>query len=194
MKKVNSIFILLILLSFACTKREKRTYSTKLPQQQQVKAGPTYMQYYTADSVELENIQIKGKIDQSIAVKLIANSCNEIKADYLNYLMDTYKTAAPSESRMEPMFDAEHLAKFIVWQYVNEETESFPEIFSAIAQVFRKGDADARFLARYGICQMMIFESREYDVNYNSAFNPWLANTFKGTWFLLIDEMESGRS
>ena len=196
MKKISLIIILITLLGYSCSspKREKRTYTEKQPARQKITAGPTYMQHYSPDSIELEAVKISGKINQSVAVKLIANSSREIKADYLNYLMDTYKSTNPPESEMEPMFDAEHIGKFIVWLYVNQNTESFPQIFTAIGQIFSKGDEDARFLAKYGICQMMIFESRELDVNYNSAFNPWLANTFKGTWFHLIDEMESGRS
>lgn len=196
MKKAGLIFMLIAMFFFACDKKNTRTYSAKpeVKAKKAVSAGPTYQQLYTPESVELERIALDRQIDLTTAVKLVANSSKEIKADYLNYLMDVYKTATPPEARLEPMFDAEHLGRFIVWEYVNGNTDSFPEIFSAIAMIFRKGNPDAKFLARYGICQTMIYESRELDVNYNSAFNQWLAGTFKGRWFHLIDEMESGRS
>lgn len=192
MKKVNLILCCFLIFSFACTKKEKRSY--KLPVEQKKEVIPPYKAYYHPDSVELEKIQISGKIDQTTAVMLVANSSKEIKADYLNYMMETYKSVSPPESRLEPMFDAEHLGRFIVWLYVNENTDNLEQIFSAIGKVFRNGTGDARFLAKYGICQTMIYESRELDVNYNSAYDQWLKNTIRGYWLVLIDEMESGRS
>lgn len=161
---------------------------------QREQPGPTYQSFYYPDSVELQNISYSGKIDQEIALDIITNSCEDIKADFLNYMMEVYKTVTPTDSQLQPMFDAEHVGKFIVWQYVKEETECFDQIFGALDTIFKGSDPDGYELAKYGIYQMMIYESRRLDVNYNSAFNQWLVGSTRGHWFVLIDEMESGRS
>ncbi|WP_370090174.1 hypothetical protein [Ekhidna sp.] len=193
--------ILIVLILVGCGNTDSKTKSGT-PQKKStpknspaiVKAGPTYESFYDTSTIELETISYSGKIDQETAIKIISNSCDEVKADFLNYMMDAYKTIEPAPSQIEPMFDAEHIGKFIVWQLKNNETDCFPEIFSALNKIFRDADEDAFMLAKYGIYQMMIYESRRLDVNYNSAFNEWLNGPTRGQWFLLIDEMESGRS
>lgn len=172
---------------------KKPTTSKSQPKIQQ-KAGPTYETFYSPETVELDNVSYTGKMDQEVALKIVVNSCNDVKADFLNYMMDAYKTVEPAASQIEPMFDAEHIGKFIVWQLTKKDTDCFPEIFSALNEVFKNADEDALMLAKYGIYQMMIYESRRLDVNYNSAFNHWLSGPTHAQWFALIDEMESGRS
>ena len=160
----------------------------------QQQPGPTYESFYFPDSVELETITFSGELDQETALQVVINSHKKIKADFLNYMMEAYKTVSPAPSQLEPMFDAEHIGKFIVWQYAKEDTDCFPQIFDALRIVFENSDEDAYTLAKYGIYQMMIYESKRLDVNYNGDFNPWLSGVTSREWFELIDEMESGRS
>ena len=160
----------------------------------QQQPGPTYESFYFPDSVELETITFSGELDQETALQVVVNSHKKMKADFLNYMMEAYKTVSPAPSQLEPMFDAEHIGKFIVWQYAKEDTDCFPQIFDALRIVFENSDEDAYTLAKYGIYQMMIYESKRLDVNYNGDFNPWLSGVTSREWFELIDEMESGRS
>lgn len=160
----------------------------------QQQPGPTYESFYFPDSVELEEVVFTGELDQETALQVVINSHKKMKADFLNYMMEAYKTVSPAPSQLEPMFDAEHIGKFIVWQYAKEDTDCFPEIFDALRIVFENSDEDAYTLAKYGIYQMMIYESKRLDVNYNGDFNPWLSGITGREWFELIDEMESGRS
>lgn len=200
----QNIIALLVLFIVSCSapadnnqqseKTQKKPTTSKPQPKVQQKAGPTYETFYSPESVELDNVSYKGKIDQEVALKIVVNSCNDVKADFLNYMMDAYKTVEPAANQIEPMFDAEHIGKFIVWQLTKKDTDCFPEIFAALNEVFKNADEDALMLAKYGIYQMMIYESRRLDVNYNSAFNEWLNGSTRGQWFLLIDEMESGRS
>lgn len=193
MKNLFSISAFILLLSFACsTKKEKRAYTFEEPQK--VEVGPTYQALYHADSVELEAVKVSGKIDQYTAVKIIANSSKRIKADYLNYLMDTYKTVSPAESRLEPLFDAEHMGKFIVWQAANKNTKDLRRVFSSIQTAFKNGDEETKLqLIRYGLLQSIILESRELDVNYNVAYMAFLGG-IGNEFYDLLDEMETGRS
>ncbi len=193
MKNLFSIPAFILLLSFACsTKKEKRSYTFEEPQK--IEAGPTYQALYHEDSVELETVKVSGKIDQYTAVKLIANSSKGIKADYLNCLMETYKTVSPAESRLEPLFDAEHMGKFIVWQAANKNTKDLRRVFRSIQTAYKNGDEETKIqLIRYGVLQSIILESRELDVNYNVAYMSFLGGIGK-EFYDLLDEMETGRS
>ena len=205
--KLNFALLLIILIGCgspsnndkqaeAQTRKADTTAAKKAPPaaQQIEQPGPTYQSFYFPDSVELENISFSGKIDQETALDLITNSCEDIKADFLNYMIEVYKTTTPTPTQLEPMFDAEHIGRFIVWQYAKEDTDCFPEIFRSIGVVFENSDEDTYTMLKYGIYQMMIYESKRLDVNYNGDFNPWLSGVTSKEWFELIDELESGRS
>lgn len=198
----SNLIVLLVLFLMGCGSSTTENKQTEAPQKKatpppakvQQKAGPTYESFYYPESVELETVSFTGEIDQETALKIVVNSHEKVKADFLNYMMEAYKTVNPTSSQIEPMFDAEHIGKFIVWQYVKEDTECYPAIFDALKTVFTNADEDAYMLAKYGIYQMMIYESKRLDVNYNGDFNPWLSGKVYAEWFELIDEMESGRS
>ncbi|MEO9482440.1 MAG: hypothetical protein ABJG47_03300 [Ekhidna sp.] len=199
--KLNLTAILIVIL-VGCNSATNDSKQAEAPKKKasppaakvQQQPGPTYESFYFPDSVELETIAYSGEIDQETALQIVVNSHKKVKADFLNYMMEAYKTITPASSQLEPMFDAEHIGKFIVWQYAKEDTECFPAIFEALNIVFEQSDEDAYTLAKYGIYQMMIYESKRLDVNYNGDFNPWLVGTTNKEWFELIDEMESGRS
>ena len=179
------------------TKREKKISSnpSSISEELVAKAGPDYQTQFAPEDVELEVIEYAEEIDQVIAIKLISNTCKSIKADYLNYSLDFYKTSTPTDRQLEPMFDAEHIGKFIVWQYINKKTDCLADIFLSIDLVFSKGDAEAYTLAKYGIFDMMILESRKLDVNYNTAFLPFFNEDTKKRYLDYIwHEVESGRS
>ncbi len=200
--KLNFIVLLTAIL-VGCSGPSNSGKQDQAPQQKKAtpppakvkqQVGPTYESFYSPSSVEIEEIKFSGEIDQETALKIVINSHKEVKADFLNYMMEAYKTVTPTSNQLEPMFDAEHIGKFIVWQYAKEDTDCFPAIFKALNVVFKNADEDAYMLAKYGIYQMMITESKRLDVNYNGDFNPWMSGKVKAEWFELIDELESGRS
>lgn len=195
--KICYYLSILFLLSCGPTKKEKKITSnpSSIPKELIKKAGPNYKSYYSASEVTLEEIAYSSGFGQQLAVEIMVNSCNEIKADYLNYMMESYQTTDLDENELEPMFDAEHLGKFIVWQYVNQETKCLNDFFQAMDKVFAYGNSDAIFLAKYGVLEMIILESRKLDVNYNTAFLPFFSEDGTKRFFdFLYTEIESGSS
>ena len=188
------VTVCMFLFLTACSQEKNRSYSSKQPISSKKEIGPFYKSYYSPDSVELESIKMDEPIDPITAIKIIANSHRVIKADYLNYLMDFYNTTTPNESKREPMFDAEHFGKFIVWKYAEGDMRGLHRVFVVIGKVYLNGDEiTKKQLVRYSILQTIILESREYDINYNTAYNPLLGKLAK-EYFDLLDEMETGRS
>src|SRR5690606_111185 len=85
---------------------------------------PHYRQLYTQDSTNLENVDLllTGKnIDQLTCLKIITNSCKELKANYNNYLLDSYGTLAITGDRL-PYLDIGNVARFIVWKFKLNDT------------------------------------------------------------------------
>ncbi|MEP0984700.1 hypothetical protein [Ekhidna sp.] len=190
-------FLVFIFLSCGPTKQEKKITSnpSSISEDLIEKAGPKYKIYYDEKEVNLEEVEYNEIINQAKSIKLVVNSCKEIKADYMNYMMKSYQTVTLEEELIEPMFDAEHIGQFIVWQYVNRKTDCLSSIFGSIDKIFLHGDSEAVFLAKYGIMESMIQESRKLDVNYNTAYLPFFSEDLTKRFFdFLYTEIESGSS
>lgn len=64
---------------------------------------PHYKTVYSPESVTLDNLDSllnQKSINQWTCLTILSNSCNELKANYNNYLLDSYKTLSFTDDRL----------------------------------------------------------------------------------------------
>ncbi len=92
---------------------------------------PNYQTVFTADSIKLDNInqllELK-VIDQKTCLKIISNSCLDLKANYYNYLLNTYKSTDYSDETTT-FVDIGNIAHFVILKYKSNDTKCFDKIF-----------------------------------------------------------------
>ena len=77
---------------------------------------PHYKTVFLPDSIELQNIEPlmnNDSIDQKACLTILLNSCKDLKADFNNYLLDSYQTLEYTDDRL-PYIDIANISRFIV--------------------------------------------------------------------------------
>jgi len=153
---------------------------------------PNYPTVYTPNIVELDNIDTlsnKNKIDQVDCLTILSNSCKELKADYNNYLLDSYKTLEYTNERLAYV-DIANIARFIIWKFKSNESDCFDRIFETVEVILKKGDKDTQNLIVVGLFEGIQNIGGWHKVDYYKGFDKWLRPKSKKTWEDLINSWE----
>ncbi|MBX2980428.1 MAG: hypothetical protein KF905_14140 [Flavobacteriales bacterium] len=153
---------------------------------------PRYRTIYTPDTVELEEIGIllnKMNIDQSECIIILANSCPDIKANYNNYLLDSYKTLSLKNDRLVYL-DIGNFAQFIVWKFKSNETACFDRFFESAEVLLSNGDRSTQELIVVGLFEGIQNVGGWHNVDYYKGFDRWLRPQSKKAWDDLIEDWE----
>lgn len=192
MKRAHLLFGLIIALLTSCN---SQSYHNQNPSQ--VALGnmtdqdlePYYEQVYYPDAVQLEEAgsnNIVGYIDDWAAIKLLANSSKEIKADYLNFILSEYKTITPKNADRFSYSEAGHLGHYIVWKYKRNETADFDAIFKNAELALNNGTESAQNLVVVGFFEGIQNIGGWHKVDYHKGFDNWLGQNSKIAWDDLI--------
>jgi hypothetical protein len=156
---------------------------------------PHYKAVFSSDTLELENIEPLLKsdtIDQQDCLRILANSCKELKADFNNYLLDTYQTLEYSNDRLA-FPDIGNISRFIVWKFKSNDTNCFDKIFSSADLILKKGSETAQNLIIVGLYEGIQNIGGWHQVDYYKGFDKWLRPKSKIAWDDLIDFWEKGK-
>jgi hypothetical protein len=156
---------------------------------------PYYKTVYTASSVELENAELLlsiDKINEQTCLTILSNSCKELKADYNNYLMNSYQTLEYTEERLS-YIDVANISRFIIWKFKKNETQCFDNIFNNAEIILKRGNKEIQELIVIGFFESMQNISGWHKVDYHYAFDKWLRPQSKKEWDALIEFWEKKR-
>jgi uncharacterized lipoprotein NlpE involved in copper resistance len=157
---------------------------------------PHYKTVYTADSVELVNLDTllsQDNIDHWTCLTILANSCKELKADFNNYLLDSYGTVEVTDDRLTYP-DIGNIAHFIIWKYKSNETNCFDRIFKSAEIILKKGDDNAQNLIIVGLFEGIQNVGGWHKVDYYKGFDKWLQPESKQSWDVLIEAWEGKKN
>ena len=153
---------------------------------------PHYKTVFLPDSVELENIVPflnSDSIDQKSSLTILSNSCKELKADYNNYLIDSYQTLEYTEDRL-PHIDIANISRFIVWKFKFNDTRCFDNVFENAELILNKGSDTTQNLIIVGLFEGIQNVGGWHKVDYYKGFDKWLRPHSKKAWDNLIDFWE----
>lgn len=153
---------------------------------------PHYKTVFSSDSVELENIDPflnSDSIDHKTCLTILSNSCKELKADYNNYLIDSYQTLNYTEDRL-PYIDIANISRFIVWKFKLNDTICFEKVFENAELILSKGSETTQNLIVVGLFEGIQNIGGWHKVDYYKGFDKWLKPYSKKAWDDLIDFWE----
>ena len=153
---------------------------------------PHYETVFSSDSVELENVDpfLNGDtIDDKACLTILSNSCKELKADYNNYLIDSYRTLDYTEDRL-PYIDISNISRFIVWKFKFNDNSCFDKIFENAELILNKGSESTQNLIIVGLFEAIQNVGGWHKVDYYKGFDKWLRPHSKKAWDDLIDFLE----
>lgn len=153
---------------------------------------PHYETVYTPESVDIDNVDAllnQGNIDQWTCLTILSNSCKELKADYNNYLLDSYKTLELTDDRLTYP-DIGNIAHFIIWKFKSKETDCFDRIFESAETIFKNGDETTHSLIVVGLFEGIQNVGGWHKVDYYTGFDQWLKPESKKAWDDLIESWE----
>ena len=153
---------------------------------------PHYKTIYSPDSVELENIDPlldSDSIDQKTCLTILSNSCKELKADFNNYLLDTYQTLEYTDNRLT-FPDIGNISRFIVWKFKFGDTSCFDKIFENAELILNEGSETTQNLIIVGLFEGIQNVGGWHKVDYYTGFDKWLKPKSKKAWDELIDFWE----
>ncbi len=191
------MFLILIVLSAlsAChsnNANNSANYSSSQSTVQQpiksnLEPGPFYNEVYKAESVVLDKIAAKENVDEETGLNILINSCNEIKADFNNYLLDTYGKIEPDLESRDLYLDAEHVGRFMIWKLVRNETDCFGDFFEAADILYHPSSWSARELFIIAVLPAMYEEGRKYNAPIFTGFDPFLTENSSASWNRIIE-------
>jgi len=175
---------------FSCgnPKTESEEIKSALGEIKDTELIPQYKTVYLADSVELEAIEpllSNDSIDEKSALTILSNSCTELKADYYNYLLDSYQTIEYAADRL-PYQDIANMSRFLIWKLKFNETACFDKIFENAEVILIKGDKSTQNLIVVGLFEGIQNIGGWHKVDYHTAFDKWLRPKSKKAWEELI--------
>jgi hypothetical protein len=112
-----------------------------------------------------------------------------LKADFNNYLIDSYKSLEASEDRLT-YSDVGNIAHFIVWKYKANETECFDSIFQRAEQILEHGDSSTKGLIIVGLFEGIQNIGGWHEIDYYKGFDKWLRPQSKKAWDEIIEFWE----
>lgn len=157
---------------------------------------PHYKTVYTLDAVKLDNLDTllnQKNIDQWTCLTILSNSCSELKANYNNYLLDSYKTLSVTDDRLA-FPDIGNIARFIIWKFKSNETDCFDRIFESAEIILQNGDERTQNLIVVGLFEGIQNVGGWYKVDYYKGFDKWLRPQSKKAWDDLIESWEGKKS
>ena len=157
------------------------------PKKSNLEPGPFYSQVYKAESVVLDKIAAKENVDEETGLNILINSCNEVKADFNNYLLDTYGKIDPDLESRDLYLDAEHVGRFMIWKLVRGETDCFGDFFKAADILYHPSSWSARELFIIAVLPAMYEEGRKYDAAIFTGFDPFLTENSSVSWNRIIE-------
>jgi len=153
---------------------------------------PHYKTIYSPDSVELENIDPllnSDSIDQKTCLTILSNSCKELKADFNNYLLDTYQTLEYTDNRLT-FPDIGNISRFIVWKFKFGDISCYDKLFKNADLILNKGSEATQNLIIVGLFEGIQNVGGWHKVDYYKCFDTWLRPKSKKAWDELIDFWE----
>lgn len=158
---------------------------------------PYYPTVYTADSVELEEMErliALDSIDQWTCLSILSNSCKELKADYNNYMLYNYNTVKPANNDERLSYvEIGNISNFIVRKFKTKETECLAKIFENAEIILQKGDETTKSLIVVGLFEGVQNVAGWHKVDYYNGFDKWLYPESKVVWDKLIKSWEGKR-
>lgn len=191
-KLLQIVFIPLTLFSCGNNLSTKEDINTALQDLTDKDLIPHYKTVYSPDSVELEDIQPllnNDSIDQKVCLTILSNSCKELKADFNNYLLDTYQTLDYTNDRLT-FPDIANISRFIVWKLKFNDTSCFDKIFENTELILNKGRETTKNLIIAGLFEGIQNVGGWHQVDYYKGFDKWLRPNSKKAWDVLIDFWE----
>lgn len=153
---------------------------------------PQYETVYLPDSVEIENIEsllTSDSIDEKTCLAILSNSCKALKADFKNYLLNSYQTLEYSEDRL-PYIDIGNISRFIIQKFKFNDTSCFDTIFQYAELILDKRNKPAQNLIIVGLFEGIQNVGGWHQVDYYKGFDKWLKPKSKKAWDELIDFWE----
>ena len=153
---------------------------------------PHYKTVFLPDSVELENVERflnNDSIDQKTCLTILSNSCKELKADFNNYLLDTYQTLEYTDDRLT-FPDIGNISRFIVWKFKFNDTSCFDKVFENAELILNKGSETTKNLIIVGLFEGIQNVGGWHQVGYYKGFDKWLRPNSKKAWDDLVDFWE----
>jgi len=157
---------------------------------------PYYENIFHPDSIQLDGLEKIKKstlIDDWEAIELLVNSSKAIKADYLNYMMDEYKTIEPDKNNRLSYMEAGHLGHYIVWKFKKNDTKDFDAIFQNAEVIITNGTESTQNLLVVGFFEGIQNVGGWHKVDYYKGFDKWLRPNSKKAWDDLIEGWEGKR-
>jgi hypothetical protein len=131
---------------------------------------------YAAETIVLEDtseLLIKDVIDEVSCLTIVSNSFKELKADFQNYLLDSYKTLEFTDERLTYL-DLTHIARFIVWKFKTNETIEFDKLFYNIEIIITKSNSRTRNLIIVGLFEGIQNICGWNHIDHHKFFETWL--------------------
>jgi hypothetical protein len=128
-------------------------------------------------------------LDQQDCLKILANSCKELKADFNNYLLDTYQSLEYSNDRLA-FPDIGNISRFIVWKFKSNDTTCLDKVFGSADLILNKGSETVQNLIIVGLFEGIQNIGGWHRVDYYKGFDKWLRPKSKKAWDDLIDFWE----
>jgi hypothetical protein len=153
---------------------------------------PHYKTVFLPDSVTLENVEpllSSDSIDNKTSLTILSNSCKELKADYNNYLLDSYQSLEFTEDRL-PYIDIANISRFIVWKFKSNDTNCLDTVFQYAEIILNKGSETTQNLIIVGLFEGIQNIGGWHQVDYYKGFDKWLRQNSKKAWDDLIDFWE----
>ena len=150
---------------------------------------PYYPTVYTADSIELEEIEkliASDRIDQWSCLSILSNSCKDLKANYNNYLLYQYDTVQPTKDDRLSYVEIGNISNFIVWKVKNNATKCLDKIFENAEMILQKGDETTKNLIVVGLFEGVQNVAGWHKIDYYNGFDKWLRPESKIAWDELI--------
>jgi hypothetical protein len=149
---------------------------------------PHYKPVFISDSVQLENVESlfnTDSIDQKTCLTILTNSCKELKADFNNYLLDTYQTLIYTDDRLT-FPDIGNISRFIIWKFKFGDTSCFDKIFENAELILNKASETTQNLIVVGLFEGIQNVGGWHQVDYHKGFDKWLRPKSKKAWDELI--------
>jgi predicted helicase len=201
-KTMNRIYIflgLMIVIISSCdmkTSNKQNQIKEALGNMTDKDLEPYYENIYDPDSIQFDELKKVKKltiIDDWTAIELLVNSSKDIKADYLNYMMDEHKTIEPDRNDRLSYMEAGHLGHYIIWKLKKNDTKDFDSIFENAEVVITKGTESAQDLLVVGFFEGIQNVGGWHKVDYYKGFDKWLRPNSKKAWDDLIEGWEGKR-
>ena len=157
---------------------------------------PHYKSVFKSDSIKLSNsktFRSQLTIDEWESIEFISNASKELRADYLNYLLDEYGTVTPKKKERLSYQEIATISRFIVRNFKKNKTESFREIFERAEFCLTKGKKTTQNLIIVGLFEGIQNTGSWYKINYKKGFDKWLKIESKKSWDELIEFWEGNK-